>query len=143
MFDLLARLVGGACAALSLGAPAFAQCAQWDERFSSPVGIDQPVFALAVFDDGQGPALYAGGEFLSAGGASAAHVARWDGATWSTLGAPGSGTNGPVATLQVFDDGSGPALYAGGFFTSAGGIPAASIARWNGTSWSALGPPGS
>jgi len=32
--------------------------------------------------------------------------------------------------MTVFDDGSGPALYAGGFFTQAGGVPVNYIARW-------------
>jgi len=31
-------------------------------------------------------------------------------------------------------------LYAGGLFTTAGGNPALNIAKWNGSSWSALGP---
>ena len=47
--------------------------------------------------------------------------------------------NGMVLALTVFDDGSGPALYAGGRFTTAGGLPANNIARWSGSSWSALG----
>jgi hypothetical protein len=34
---------------------------------------------------------------------------------------------------------SGNTLYAGGFFTTAGGVPANYIAQWNGSSWSALG----
>jgi hypothetical protein len=34
---------------------------------------------------------------------------------------------------------SGSDLYAGGEFTTAGGISAANIAKWNGSSWSALG----
>ena len=44
-----------------------------------------------------------------------------------------------VDALTVFDDGSGPALHAGGNFTIAGGLSASRIARWNGSSWSALG----
>ncbi len=49
--------------------------------------------------------------------------------------------NGVVESLTVFDDGSGggPELYAGGNFTSAGGVTANRIAKWNGKSWSALG----
>jgi hypothetical protein len=39
----------------------------------------------------------------------------------------------------VFDDGTGPALYVSGGFASAGGLPASNIAKWNGSSWSALG----
>jgi hypothetical protein len=34
---------------------------------------------------------------------------------------------------------SGSTLYAGGYFTTAGGIAANYIAQWNGSSWSALG----
>ncbi len=41
--------------------------------------------------------------------------------------------------LHVHDDGTGLALYAAGSFSEANGAPAARIARWNGTSWSALG----
>src|SRR5262249_57631860 len=49
----------------------------------------------------------------------------------------GSGMNqyGNVLALAV----SGTDLYAGGYFTNAGGIAANRIARWNGSSWSALG----
>src|SRR5690606_34199989 len=42
-------------------------------------------------------------------------------------------------SLAVYDDGSGPALYVGGFFTTAGGVPANRIARWDGQNWSAVG----
>jgi hypothetical protein len=94
------------------------------------------VLSLAIFDDGSGPALYAGGRFDFAGGVPASNIARWDGTIWSALG---SGIVGNVETLEVLDDGRGPALYAGGFITSAGGVPANGIARWDGTSWTALG----
>jgi hypothetical protein len=45
------------------------------------------------------------------------------------------GLNGRVVEIAV----SGDDVYAGGVFTSAGGVPANHIAKWNGTSWSALG----
>ena len=102
--------------------------------------VNDDVRALLVFDDGGGPALYAGGDFTSAGGVEAYKVARWDGVRWAALGsgiAPSASAS--VAALAVFDDGSGPALYAGGAFTSAGGAAAHNIARWDGSSWSALG----
>lgn len=57
-------------------------------------------------------------------------------ATWSALGA---GVNASVWTVATHDDGTGPALYAGGEFTTAGGAPANRVARWNGASWSPLG----
>jgi trimeric autotransporter adhesin len=94
--------------------------------------------ALAVFDDGSGPALYAGGVFDIAGGAPASHIAKWDGSTWTPLGAGITGWLDAVRSLVGFDDGTGPALYVAGDFTSAGGIPAQSIARWGGGTWSAL-----
>jgi hypothetical protein len=97
-----------------------------------PIDGTDSVFALAVHDDGGGPALFAGGRFERAGNISAANVARWDGTSWSSLG---SGTNGTVLDLVEYDDGSGPALYACGDFTRAGGVSARGVARWDG-SWS-------
>jgi hypothetical protein len=44
-----------------------------------------------------------------------------------------------VQALEVYDDGGGSALYAGGGFTSAGGAPANFVARWDGANWSPLG----
>ncbi len=98
------------------------------------------VGALAVFKDGTGPALYAGGRFTTAGGVPANNVAKWNGTRWVPLtsGTSGGENNG-VNALTVFDDGTGPALYAGGKFTTAGGVPANNVAKWNGTRWAALG----
>ncbi|MFZ1459841.1 MAG: fibronectin type III domain-containing protein, partial [Ignavibacteria bacterium] len=45
------------------------------------------------------------------------------------------GFNGRVNSLAV----NGNDVYAGGEFTSAGGVSAINIAKWNGTNWSALG----
>lgn len=104
------------------------------------VGVDAEVQSLAFFDDGGGLALYAGGRFTHAGGVSADHIAKWDGANWSPLGAGVTGTGlVTVSALAVFDDGTGPALYAAGFFNSAGGNPAANVARWDGSAWTPLG----
>lgn len=111
----------------------------WTPGFSYE-DLNSVVRALAVFDDGNGPALYAGGDFTAAGQKVASRVARWDGAAWSPLGPPGAeGVNDRVEALTVFDDGSGPALYVGGSFTTAGGLAANYVARWDGSSWSALG----
>ncbi len=46
-----------------------------------------------------------------------------------------------MATLAVFDDGAGagPALYAGGDFTTVAGLAAGHAARWDATLWSQLG----
>jgi hypothetical protein len=126
--------------ALYAGGRFSGRIARWDGSSWSTLGsgMNQTVRALAVFDDGSGPALYAGGDFTTAGGQSANRIARWDGRSWSSLG---SGMNDNVFALAVFDDGSGsgPALYAGGGFTTAGGQSANRIARWNASSWSPLG----
>ncbi|MCH8164546.1 MAG: hypothetical protein IH889_02950, partial [Planctomycetes bacterium] len=116
--------------------------AKWDGSTWSPLGsgMDSDVIALAAFDDGSGhgPALYAAGNFTAAGGVAANRLAKWDGKSWSPLG---EGTDDTVWALWVFDDGSGggSALYAGGFFTTAGGVTVNRIARWDGSTWSPLG----
>jgi hypothetical protein len=114
--------------------------ARWDGRQWSAVGegMDNSVLDLVVFDDGSGPALYAGGSFTQAGGASAPLVAKWDGVLWSKLGSGPGSIGSTVHALAVFDDGTGPALYAGGDFTSSTGS-ADRVAKWNGVSWEPLG----
>ena len=101
------------------------------------------VSAMTVFDDGTGPALYAAGQFTSAGGVPANNIAKWNGTAWSALGGglTGIGTTGPawVSSLAVYNDGTGPALYVGGQFTQAGGIPGLNFAKWNGSTWSGPG----
>jgi hypothetical protein len=103
----------------------------WLPTFGEYPGTDGLITALAVYDDGSGPALYAGGGFTIAGGAPANRIARWDGSRWSALG---SGMNATVNALAVYDDGSGPALYAGCSFSSSPAV----VARWNGSSWSTV-----
>lgn len=84
--------------------------------------------------------LLAGGSFVQAGGAPAAHIARW---VESPLGGPppswqamGAGFNGPVYAIERHSS----ATYAGGNFTSSGG-PVGFVARWNETTdvWEPLG----
>jgi hypothetical protein len=116
--------------------------AQWDGAswHALGTGTSDTVRALAVFDDGSGEALYAGGLFAQAGGNSVNAIARWDGASWSPLSTGlGPLVQAAVYALAEFDDGTGPALYVGGSFTSAGGVQASNFARWNGHSWSAIG----
>ena len=109
---------------------------EWAEGVFGVEGVNSDVRALMVFDDGSGPALYAGGWFRFAGGREVNYVARWDGSSWHPLG---EGMQSAVVDLAVFDDGTGPALYASGWFSEAGGEPANYIAQWDGTAWSPLG----
>jgi len=117
-----------------------ARITRWEGAGWSPLGLgmNNTVHALEVHDDGLGggPALYAAGEFTTAGGIAANRVARWDGSSWSPLGA---GMNNRVSGLLSFDDGTGPALYATGLFTVAGAVSARRIARWDGLAWTTVG----
>src|SRR6185295_9449291 len=98
------------------------------------------VGAMTVYDDGSGPALYAGGIFTTAGGVMANRVAKWNGSTWSALSTATFLANPPyVGALTVYDDGGGPALYAGGSFVDVGSVLANNVARWDGASWAVLG----
>jgi hypothetical protein len=119
--------------------------ARWDGREWSAVGAElgssglPTVFAMTVYDDGRGPALYVGGSFTWAGGERALNIARWDGTQWDPVG---NGLDSSVDILCVFDeDGPGPkrpALFAGGTFGSPGQSPIR-IGRWDGSEWSSVG----
>ncbi|MFU8829094.1 MAG: GC-type dockerin domain-anchored protein [Phycisphaerales bacterium] len=123
--------------------------ARWDgtdwSALVSPGGIGvglNRVYAMEVFDDGSGPALFVGGDFVTAGGVTVNGIAKWDGSGWTALTGPnGTGVDLQVNTLQVFNDGTGNALYVGGRFFEAGGEPINHIARWDGNNWSAVGGP--
>lgn len=120
--------------------------AKWDGQSWSQLGsgVNSDIHALAVFDEpgAAPPALFASGGFVTAGGLSASHIARWDGTAWSDVG---GGASGDVTALTTFDpDGAGPRAsvlaVAGNFTTVAGGTVSAShVAIWDGVSWSALG----
>ncbi len=114
--------------------------ARWDGVSWSAVGLgtNGNVLDLVAFDDGVfGPALYAGGNFVQAGGGPAVRMARWNGAAWAAVGL---GMNGPVNDLAIHDDGiHGASLYACGGFTTADGDPAQRIARWAPGGWESVG----
>lgn len=113
--------------------------ARWDGSSWWPFGggMNDTVWCLEYFDDGNGLALYAGGSFTEAGGTVANRIARWDGRTWAPVGA--GFDDGGVRALGVFDDGSGPALYAAGWFTASGGCSVSRVAKWDGRHWTSLG----
>jgi len=116
--------------------------AKWDGATWSSLGTGTTgsVRALATFDDshGDGPVLFAGGGFSVIGGVVSMYIARWDGALWSRLSDDWY-LNQSVSSMAVFDDGTGPALYVGGYFTSIQGVPVNHIFKWNGATWSSVG----
>jgi hypothetical protein len=92
-------------------------------------GVDAPVRTLVSTDQG----LVAGGDFTTAGGVAASHIALWDGAAWTDLD---GGTNTPVLALTSV----GNDLFVGGDFVSAGGNASHKFGRWSFTATGAQNP---
>lgn len=141
--------------------------ARWNGSVWQPVGagISGAVEDMTVFN---GELIVAG--FIStAGGAPANHVVRWNGSTWQPLGAGitggvnaltifngelhaagsrvfrwdgttwqplGGSANHAINSLAEFNG----ELIAGGIFTAIDGVGVFRMARWNGSSWSAVLP---
>ena len=98
-------------------------------------GANGFIYASVVDDEGN---LYIGGRFTAVGTVKANNVSKWNGKSWSALGSgisSGSYTPAVVNALAV----SGTNLYVGGCFGAAGGASATNIAKWDGSTWSALG----
>ncbi len=119
----------------------------WNGAIWSPIGGGMHpddgrsrVTQLTSLDLGAGAQLIAGGSFDSAGDAGAFNLARWNGNAWASLGTQ-DGVGAEIRAFTVHDDGSGPALYAGGSFQAAGTVAAPGVARWSAatSSWSAVG----
>jgi hypothetical protein len=104
--------------------------AQWKFRWQS-LGGGMNAKVWSVIADGSGN-VYAAGDFTTAGGVSANHIAKWNGTAWSALG---TGTGGSVYGMTF--DASGN-LYVTGVFTVAGGVTVHNLAKWNGSAWSAV-----
>jgi hypothetical protein len=132
--------VGGEFA--SAGGMTTGTIAKWNGSNWSSLGSGASSFlinALGVYDDGGGPALYAGGSGSVSGVAGTNEIAKWDGSIWSSLSGGMTTNSNEVDALITFDDGGGTALYASGSFTTASGAAAKNIAKWDGSSWIALG----
>ncbi len=81
--------------------------------------------------------VYAVGEITMAGGVAANDVVMWDGTTCLPVGPVG--TNTTESTLNTLElDGAG-ALYVGGDLQTRDGVTVRNVAKWDGTSWSAVG----
>jgi hypothetical protein len=127
----------------TIGGVAAARIARWNGSSWQPLGsgvastgglLPARVAAITFAPNGD---VILGGRFDVAGGAPAAHVARWNGSVWSPLGAgvtlPVSGTVRAVV-LQPNGD-----VVVGGDFTMAGGVAAVGVARFDGAAWHPLG----
>ena len=113
---------------------------QWDGSAWSELCCAFPWDVTALAAAGSGT-LFVGGAFDEISGVAVNHVAKWDAGAWSSLGA-GQGMNslpvGPRGIRALAMDSVG-VLYASGDFTTAGGVVANYIARWDGNAWSPLG----
>ncbi|MFN0131565.1 MAG: GC-type dockerin domain-anchored protein [Phycisphaerales bacterium] len=93
---------------------------------------------LVPFDDGNGLALYAFGDFTAINGVQARRFAKWDGQQWHAP-YPGLVTReSSDFNCVTFDDGSGPALYCsngGGWINGQG---PGFLNKWDGTTWSII-----
>ena len=93
-----------------------------------------------VFVDSSDNSLYAGGNFLLAGGIPCYGIAKWSGGTWDSLSSgtypnPGSSITGSVLDIEKF----GEDLIISGLFTKVGGKSISGIAKWDGNEWFSVG----
>ncbi|MEO6076826.1 MAG: hypothetical protein ABIP56_08490, partial [Dokdonella sp.] len=92
--------------------------------------------SLKTFDDGTGEALYIGGMFNRSadGTVTLPGVARWNGSTLTPVGQGFPLTQ--VRSLEVYNDGTGPALFAAGTFTTDNNTaPIRRLAKLVGNTW--------
>ncbi len=105
-------------------------------------GFTPSVRAAAIYNDGSGPSLFAGGDFINAGGVQVGNIARFNGAAWRTVGTH-AWVGDRILDMVRHDDGSGERLYAAGQFLRVGSttttITVPGIARWNGATWESVG----
>lgn len=126
-------LIGGAFS--SAGGVTATGVARWNGLAWSPVGTATSgglpgVRVLKFMPDGQ---LIAGGTFAAAAGTPQTDgLARWDGASWRSMGT----TSRFVYALAMPPGGD---LIAGGFFSTAWGSGIRSVARWSGSQWTNMG----
>jgi len=137
-------LIAGALAALSLAAApslSTAQCSSAWLAAHNGSALSGSVRAITLWDsDGPGPrpALpVVGGSFAGAGAVALNNLAAWTENGWLPIagGTAGGQLTGQVSALAVLPNGH---LIAAGLFTSAGGVAAANIARFDGQTWHPL-----
>ena len=129
-----------------IGEPMQQRVARWNGSAWTSIGVPftNGAFRDVIAWDHDGDAntpeqLVVCGTFILPGESPANRIALWDGESWRAMG---QGMNGIVTSLTTWDpDGPGPAptqLIALGGFSTAGGVPAARLASWNGSAWSRL-----
>lgn len=109
---------------------------QWSDEFDHS-GLAGRVYGLGTFNGD----LIAGGDGMIGDGQVFDNVARFDGTRWQAMGG-GIGGISPFGGLGRVVDAFiefGGELVAGGTITSAEGVSAQGVVRWNGSQWSPMG----
>ncbi|MBK7403742.1 MAG: hypothetical protein IPJ41_03675 [Phycisphaerales bacterium] len=120
----------------------------WDGQAWSVVadGIESGSVEAMAFGAVAGgePMLFVGGGFNVIDGVEYHSVAAIDADGWVALGGGLPGQNArvdPVDAMVIHDDGSGAALYAGGYLDDQVPSLADGVVRWDGASWTRVGDP--
>ena len=100
--------------------------------------INGGVYALTADSGGT---LYAGGQFINlAGNAAIDHIGAYDG-SWHAMGSGPSDGGGSIDSFVRALASDGTNVFVGTDSSLIGGVDGANhVARWNGSSWSAMGP---
>ncbi len=125
----------------ALGTTALGQdCAGGWENTPGNIGLASTVWSIGAARENTaiGPALYVGGQFSTAGGATAKSIARWDGASWSPVGTTGAVNGGTVYAIAI--DETDGFVYVGGSFANMDNVTGTrNIAKWDGQTWATVG----
>jgi hypothetical protein len=106
---------------------------EWDCITPGISGNSPPVNGIVRFNN----ELYATGSFDKAGNKIVNGLTKWDGSNWNNIGTglkDSGGNMGIGLGLKIINN----ELYVFGMFDSIAGTAANSIARFNGTTWSAV-----
>lgn len=135
------------------GGPFMSTLQQWDGSSWSPAGgpisaslrggqnMGVDCMLVSTFAPGAAQGVFVGGYFGRAGDVGASSIAKLTGSTWAPLGSH-EGMSFEVLTLESLQFDGVPVLYAGGRFNAAGAVAADRVARWDGTTWQAVGTSG-
>jgi len=129
----------------SMGGVAASRIARWNGSSWAPLGAGlqhSSVLSQCLSLEVMQGELVAMGKFTQAGLASAYHIARWDGSSWS---ASGGATEGSSIAMVLASTQWGTELVVGGEFDTAGttspprDIVSVNIAAFDGAAWRSLG----
>jgi hypothetical protein len=99
-------------------------------------GLNNSVWALSVDASDN---IYVGGTFTKADNTNVYNIALWNENKWHALPDINTASLGVNSTINALNLDKNGNLFAGGDFTSAGGLTANHVAKWDGEKWLTLG----